>query len=393
LEREGNARKVRARLAGWAALFTLLSGGLVTRPLAVSAIDPTLAGQNLIQSVGPAAVRVRLPAELRIEDVPFHHWASLTTTGTWAALELVDPGVPVPPEVNPSGGPVTAFELMLAHPDGCSTDVPGVAPARCIDPDPASNPRAQTRWEQESDFPARWLPNPVNPTYHNIAVYPPGDYVAYLLTDPGAVATASFAVPGLGGQTSLAAATPVRAEFRQDRASGPASAVLDGQLSVSPLAAGAIWFGTWSVNGPVHDLGAAPLQEDTECLYKGLVPQGPVAAQTACGYANVGPRPVIGGEESAVPAGYSAMTTAALAASPDRWTLAYRAEYVAAGAAMGVFVLSVEYLDGLPQAALTSGTPRAAAATRPASAVPVELAASGGWAGPARRRGRWPAAL
>ncbi len=100
-------------------------------------------------------------------------------------------------------------------------------------------------------------------------VYPAGEYRLYLLTEPGATATARLSVLGPGGEVAFEAEDPVSARFELARSSDPAAAVLSGSFRHAMSASGFVTMGLSHIAAPTAGQAETGTFGYQECLTRG----------------------------------------------------------------------------------------------------------------------------
>jgi hypothetical protein len=212
---------------------------------AVSAAPSGFAAVTAISGVGSAAVRV--------DTRPFTLSSSpdavqLSTTGTWAALFLVEQKRGRYP-FDQRYAAANSLDVLVRAPHGCAAD--GYCYARG---------GFRTAFRESGSSTA-------HPYDWRDVHFPEGRYVAYLLTDPGARATAVLRVKGLAGRTSLTATRPVRAVASLARQTASGRVQAQGDVPMVLRRPGGAFARAWSIDARVMPFGDGQF---SLCLTRGV---------------------------------------------------------------------------------------------------------------------------
>ena len=238
-------------------LFASAPAG-ATRPTADSG-EPVLVGVNEFTAAQSRAFPVRLTRALRIR--PSDNGMTLHSA-RWAAFFLVrQPEVHVRPS-----DPIMFGQVQLPPPAGCAAGLPpakGCADRRGLVLSTIIGGRTS------------------GSRLHTVVDFPPGRYVAYVLTPTGVPVRAALKIPGVGGRTAVAGGRQVRVSMstavsRQE----PAAARIRQTVSQSLRRHGVLFERTWAAATPGTQY---ELDSQHVCVTRGDTGSaGPVSGADQC---------------------------------------------------------------------------------------------------------------
>jgi len=230
----------------------------VLAPGSAAAPKPSgFAGRTTITSVGSAAVSVVTGAFTLSGSPGAVH---LTTTGGWVALLIVE---------QKKGG----YPFDNGYRAANSLDVFGKAPHGCTDDGNCYGVAGyRTAYRESRSTTPR-------PNAHRDVHFPAGRYVAYLLTDPGARASAVVTAGGVAGRATMHATRPVRALTSLQRSSALARVQHQSSFPFVLRRPGAVFARVWSVDSHAVPGGDGQF---ALCLTRGLEQAEPPLRDATC---------------------------------------------------------------------------------------------------------------